>query len=141
MASAFPEHFFELYLAPRTGEVDIAALEVEILGVDHAELGALYLKKQLLPDVFVETVRHHHHPERAQNHAATVAAVQVSDMLVRHAKIGSSGNSAEVPYESWLETTGWKILFAHQSEDEKSITRASLSRSLARIPSILEGLV
>jgi hypothetical protein len=70
-----------------------------------------------------------------------VAAVQVSDLLVRHAKIGSSGNLTEVAYEAWLDSTGWKILFAHQTEDEKSITRASLKRSLERIPSILEGLV
>jgi hypothetical protein len=40
-----------------------------------------------------------------------------------------------------MESPGWKILFTRQTDAEKSITRASLNRSLARIPAILESLV
>jgi putative nucleotidyltransferase with HDIG domain len=141
MASTFPEHFREIYGGPGEGSKDLLEREREVLGLDHAELGAMYLKKQVLPEVFVSIVQFHHQPERARENANIVAAVQVADLLVRHANIGRSGNAAEVPEESWTETTGWQILFARQSADERAITRASLKRSLERIPIILEGLV
>ena len=141
MASAFPDHFHEIYhnRAERAGDLD--GMEREVLGVDHAELGAMYLRKQRLPEVFVEIVQCHHVPHQARVQTTVTAAVHVADLLVRHTKIGDSGNKAEVPFESWLESPGWKILFAHQTEGEKAITRASLNRSLERIPAILESLV
>ncbi len=141
MASAFPEHFQEIHRCQTEGGPDLLQLEKQVLGIDHAELGALYLKRQILPEVFVEIVQFHHRPELAQNHGYIVAAVQVADLLVRRAKIGDSGNRVEISDESWLGSAGWTILFAHQTEAEKVITRASLKRSLERIPSILEAMI
>jgi len=142
MASAFSEHFKEIYI--KSSPEDTRSLlerERSILGINHAELGALYLRKQILPEIFVEIVQYHHAPELARNHQNIVAAVQVADLLVRHAKIGDSGNSFDVPDDGWMESAGWKILFAHQTDEERAITRASLKRSLERVPVILEGLV
>jgi putative nucleotidyltransferase with HDIG domain len=141
MASAFPEHFAEIYINPPVSGQDLLTRERAVLGIDHAELGALYLKKQTLPDTFVDIVLFHHQPERAQQNGQVVAAVQVADSLVRCAKIGASGNRDEVTEETCLETTGWKMLFGHQTKEEAAITRASLKRSLERIPTILEGMV
>jgi putative nucleotidyltransferase with HDIG domain len=141
MASAFPEHFTEICRRRNESGLDLPDLEREVLGMDHAELGGIYLKKQVLPEVFVEIVQFHHQPDRAHKHGNIVAAVQVADLLVRHAKIGDSGNRTEVADESWVESAGWKILFAHQTPGEKAITRASLKRSLEGIPTILEGMV
>ena len=141
MASAFPDHFKEIYVNDASNGVDLLERERDILGMDHAELGARYLRRQSLPEVFVEIVRYHHEPEKAGAHQKVVAAVQVADLLVRHAKIGNSGNTAVVPEEGWIESSGWRLLFANQSEEEKTITRGSLNRSLERIPLILEGLV
>ena len=141
MASAFPEHFSQIYGVPAEPGQDLLARETEVLGLNHAELGALYLKKQILPEVFVEIVHYHHAPEMSRNYSNIVAAVQVADLFVRHAKIGDSGNSAEISEDAWTECSGWKILFAHQTTEERAITRASLKRSLERIPIILEGLV
>ena len=70
-----------------------------------------------------------------------MAAVQVADLIVRHAKIGDSGNRKEVSEESWAECSGWKMLFNHQTDEERVITRASLKRALERVPTILEGIV
>ncbi len=141
MASAFPDHFTEIYhnRAEMTG--DLLEWEREVLGVDHAELGAMYLRKQRLPEVFVEIVQYHHLPHRAQVQGHVTAAVHVADLLVRHTKIGDSGNKSDVAFDAWMQSPGWKILFAHQTEAEISLTRASLNRSLERIPSILESLV
>jgi putative nucleotidyltransferase with HDIG domain len=141
MASAFPDHFTEIYhnRAEMTG--DLLEWEREVLGVDHAELGAMYLRRQRLPEIFVEIVQNHHVPQQARLQGPITAAVHVADLLVRHTKIGDSGNHTEVDFDSWTESPGWKILFTRQTDSEKSITRASLNRSLARIPAILESLV
>ena len=141
IASTFPEHFTEICRRRTESGLELPELEREVLGMDHAELGAIYIKKQILPEVFVETVQFHHHPERAPHHGNIVAAVQVADLLVRFAKIGDSGNRNEIADESWVDSTGWKILFAHQTPAERAITRASLKRSLEGIPNMLEGLV
>jgi len=141
MASAFPEHFAEIYIHRTEAEKDLMELEREVLGMDHAELGALYLEKQSLPEIFVEIVRFHHQPELAPTHGLVAAAVQVADLLVQQGKIGYSGRLPPKEPEPWLKTTGWKILFAHQTEDENSLSRASLKRSLEAMPATLEGLV
>ncbi len=141
MASAFPDHFYEIYHRRAEEGAELMDLEREVLGVDHAELGAMYLRKQRLPEIFVEIVQFHHAPQMAHYQTNIAAAVHVSDLLVRHTKIGDSGNHAEVPFDSWLESPGWKILFDHQTEAERGLSRASLNRSLERIPAILESLV
>ena len=141
MASAFPDHFTEIYDNRAETATNLLQVEREVLGVDHAELGAMYLRKQRLPEVFVEIVQCHHLPQAARLQVNITAAVHVADLLVRHTKIGDSGNKTEVPFDAWLDSPGWKILFAHQTEAERSITRASLNRSLERIPAILESLV
>src|SRR5579863_5585939 len=89
MASAFPEHFRQIYGPAGGGNGNLLEREREVLGVDHAELGAMYLKKQVLPEVFVDIVQYHHQPEKSREHSTIVAAVQVADTLVRYAKIGS----------------------------------------------------
>ena len=120
MASAFPAHFHEIYHLRAEEGMDLLQLEREVLGMDHAELGAMYLRKQRLPEVFIEIVQYHHAPQQARVQSTVTAAVQVADLLVRHTKIGDSGNRAEVPFDSWLESPGWKILFGHQTEGEEA---------------------
>ncbi len=143
MASAFPEHFHAIYQQHLAGVEGMTELEVEreILGMDHAELGGIYLKKQLLPEIFIEVVQFHHEPARAKHNQRIVSAVQVSDLMIRHAKIGRSGAWTEVAEDAWLECEGWKLLFAQQTEEESAIVRASLKHSMERIPTILESLV
>ena len=120
--------------------------ERRILGFDHAELGAMYLQSHNLPDALVDVARFHHEPERAAHNANLVAAVQIADLMVRHAGIGHSGDEAPISDSEWLNATGWGILFpqqpdAEKAESEKILARANLKRSLDRLPTILEGLV
>jgi putative nucleotidyltransferase with HDIG domain len=141
MASAFPDHFEEIHQRGAEESENLMSLERQILGVDHAELGAMYLRRQRLADVYVEIVQFHHAPHLARYHPTLTAAVQVSDMLVRHAKIGDSGNHEPVPIDSWLESPGAKILFSHQTQPEQDRSWASLFLSMEKIPEILESLV
>jgi putative nucleotidyltransferase with HDIG domain len=142
MAAAFPEQFAEVNRRVKAGEASQLLAEKIVLGMDHTELGAIYLEHHHLPPVMVETARHHHEPSRAAAYANIVASVQLADLLVRHAEIGDSGNPEPVDEEAWLAAEGWDILFpAGRGETERSIARAALKRSLERLPTILEGLV
>jgi HD-like signal output (HDOD) protein len=141
MASAFSQHFALIHQHLSDADAELCEVETSLLGMNHAELGAIYLKNHNLPDITVETALYHHEPERANHHAQIVAAVQIADMLVRHAKIGKSGNVREVSQEQWQSISGWGILFPNTRGPEKGIAHASLKRSLERLPTILEGLV
>jgi len=141
MASAFPNHFRAVYLDENPANSDLLERERTILGIDHTELGAIYLNQHNLPDVLVEVARFHHQPEKAVKAPELVAAVHLADMLARFARIGTSGNTAEVKDEAWLDTSAWKILHPNLSKTDQAIGQASLKRTLERLPHILEGLV
>ena len=141
MAWTFPDHFAEIHRQAETGTRDLVAIEQEVLGIDHGELGALYLEQYQLPELMIKSARYHHRPEEADDHQMILAAVQIADLLMRNAQIGCSGNYVEVTRELCLQASGWRVLFPNQQDAEQAIARASLHRSLERLPSVLEGLV
>ncbi|HXJ60295.1 MAG TPA: HDOD domain-containing protein [Verrucomicrobiae bacterium] len=146
LAAACPEHFDAIYGENTLTPAGSLERERAVLGMDHAELGAIYLASHHLPDALVEVARYHHRPERASHHVHLVAAVQIADLLIRHAAIGNSGNPHPVSDHDWLNASGWTLLFPSQpdpdkAESERGLARMNLKRSLDRLPTVLEGLV
>ena len=141
MAWSFPDHFSEIHRQAVQGTQDLSEIEMEILGMDHSELGALYLERHRLPEQMVKTARFHHHPEKADRYQHTIASVQIADLLLRSEKIGCSGNYVPVTRDECLTAPGWAVLFPKAQDAEQAIARAALHRSLERLPNILEGLV
>ncbi|MGO8766845.1 MAG: HDOD domain-containing protein [Limisphaerales bacterium] len=141
MAWSFPDHFAEIHRQAETGKRDLVELENETLGIDHGELGALYLERHRMPELMISAVRYHHQPEKAPNDQLIVASVQIADLLMRNAQIGCSGNYLEVTHEHCLQASGWRILFPNMHDAGEAIARASLRRSLDGLPHVLEGLV
>jgi putative nucleotidyltransferase with HDIG domain len=140
MAAAFPDHFDQVQSRLQTENAGLLKIETETLGIDHCELGALYLGAHKLPAVTIQAVRYHHAPMLAGRDNRITAAVQVADLFVRHARIGDSGNPAEITAEEWIGAEGWDSLFSAGST-ERAIARANMERSLERLSTILEGLV
>lgn len=141
MAWSFPEHFAEINRRAKAGTCDLLAVENAVLGIDHSELGALYLERHHLPDLMIKSARFHHQPEKATGCEALIASVQIADLLMRNSNIGCSGNYQPVTREECLGASGWELLFPGQNGAEQAIARASLHRSLERLPHVLEGLV
>jgi HD-like signal output (HDOD) protein len=141
MAWTFPDHFTEIHRQAGQSTRDLIEIETEILGMNHAELGALYLERHRLPQLMVQTARFHHYPEKANEYAPTIAAVQIADLLLRSEKIGFSGNCMVVTREQCFTASGCKMLFPNDKEGENVIAQASLSRTLEQIPNMLEGMV
>lgn len=141
MAAEFPDHFAGVGGVCEECQRELREVEVEVLGMDHCELGALYLANHHLPAEIVAAARHHAAPEGAGEQAPLAAAVQLANGLVRWSGIGDSGNPAPMDEAGWLGLSGWGILFPRRMEEEQSLLRASLRRSLERLPQILDGLI
>ncbi len=141
MAWSFPDHFAEIHRQSVQTKRELTEIENEILGMDHAELGALYLERHRLPDLMIKTARYHHQPEKAEGCERIVAAVQVADLLLRSEKMGFSGNYVEVSHDQCMAVSGWNLLLGDMQEMERNIMQASLMHKLQMMPRMLEGLV
>ncbi len=141
MAAEFPEEFAAVCVQAADDHRDLREIEVEILGMDHCELGAIYLAHHRLPEAIVEVARCHADPTQAAEHRPLVASVQLANHLVRLNRIGDSGNPAPVTEASWLELPGWSIVFPRRLEEQQALLYADLRHSLERLPHILDGII
>ncbi len=66
-------------------------VEKEVLGYDHAEVGALLLTEWKLPERLVEMVRYHHQPANAGDYLEETCIIARADALVYEMEIGNSG--------------------------------------------------
>ena len=65
--------------------------ERRILGIDHAEVGALLLEKWGIPEEIVEVEKWHHQPDRFEGDKTVVDLVHAADALTMIAGIGGYG--------------------------------------------------
>lgn len=141
MAYSFPDELKQVARTPLATPADVCALERQLIGWDHAQIGAYYLEKHQVSEEIAFAVRYHAEPERAARHRLFAAAVQIADHLVRHAGI-NCGFEIIRPVETdrWLELDGWKILYGADGP-ETTLARAAIANALQRLPSLLSGLV
>jgi len=59
-------------------------MEKEIIGMNHAEAGALFLKHWNIPPAIIEIVANHHAPENSQQYPAQTGVVRIASLLVEH---------------------------------------------------------
>ncbi len=141
MAYAFPDHLRVIMGTPAATPAELCEREREILGWDHAEIGAFYLGRHGLSEEIVFAVQYHNAPECAPRHQIFAAAVQVADYLVRNTGITGGFEQIEpIASEAWIHLAGWKILYGTEST-ESMLARASIGNSLQRLPSMLAGLL
>ena len=62
------------------------SLEMErtLIGMDHTEAGARFLKKWHIPKAIIELIANHHSPENSDNYPAQTGVVRISSILVQH---------------------------------------------------------
>lgn len=141
MAYAFPDELRQLVATPAADPADLARRERELIGWDHARIGADYLARHQLSEEIVLAVRHHNDPDQAPKHQFFAAAVQVADHLLRFKGISGGFEQIDpIAADSWVTLPGWRILFA-AGGPESMLARASVANSLDRLPSMLHGLL
>jgi HD-like signal output (HDOD) protein len=141
IAYAFPKELQQIITTPMQNPAEVCRLERELIGWDHARIGAYYLGRHQLSDEVTFAVLYHNEPDRAPRHRLFAAAVQVADYLVRHAGVsGGFENIKPIEADSWLALDGWKILYGADGH-ETALARAQLANAVQRLPSVLQGLV
>lgn len=56
--------------------------ERNIIGCDHAVVGAELMKLWNLPEILQETTRHHHNPEAAQQYSLQTTIIQIANRII-----------------------------------------------------------
>ncbi len=62
--------------------------EREVLGIDHAEVGAILLDAWHLPEEIIRVVRYHHAPHTLPDRSTAIDAVHMADAMARSVGIG-----------------------------------------------------
>ncbi len=74
-----------------TDHVSFVEAEHKVLGIDHAEVGSVFLAEWGLPSELVEVVRWHHEPECLKGDLLAVDLVHVADILCLMSGVGLGG--------------------------------------------------
>lgn len=89
------------------GNCSLIEAETQIIGSDHAEVGACLLRQWKLPEVLTEAVAHHHHPPTTPQPGLS-AVIHAADVIAHQA--GSApglGGFAVRPDEAALAALGF----------------------------------
>lgn len=101
-----PKYAFEvLHKCSESNEL-MYKVEKDVLGFDHAKLGAMLLKKWKLPEDVVSAVYYHHMPSIASANIVGPAIIHIADMLSHALQFGSSGEE----FVPTLNEKAWKAL-------------------------------
>jgi HD-like signal output (HDOD) protein/CheY-like chemotaxis protein len=110
LASVMPSEFVLTHSAAAEKGCALFQAEEELLGTSHAEIGAYLLGLWGLPNLAVEAIANHHHPDRCSHSGLDcTVAVYIADLLAHELKAhpqGSVGLPIKEPDRACLETLG-----------------------------------
>ena len=141
MAVTFPDEFARICNGTYTNTTEACAAESDLLGWDHAKMGAFYLWNHHIAREIVETAQWHNAPASAPNHPELAAAAQLGDILVQAAGIPGIEHSQPLPREVWTEVPGWKILFGERTEEGTERLLTEVEETLERVSNTLKGII
>ena len=85
LSAAYPLFYRRLFEEPA---LDFTQAEREVFGVDHTEVGHRLAVTWLLPDSLTKVIRHHHVPERAEQHGNLAHIVFLANFLMSSFRAG-----------------------------------------------------
>lgn len=106
--------FTDIVRKVREQDLSMRQAEIQVLGVDHSEIGLWIAEKWNLPPQLVEAVGYHHRPTQARRAPKLTAVVALADALARWEKLGSGGDSVEPV----VHETAWERLHLRPEEVE-----------------------
>ena len=98
----------------RERDLSFEEAEREVLGIDHAEVGATLLQSWKLPAAVTEAVRWHHQPEKVEGDTTIVDLIHVADNLALLCGLGMGSDGLR--YRPSREAAGRLALSAEQAE-------------------------
>jgi len=100
-----PELAREALLRAQHNNVPLYQAEQEVMGFDHAMVGAEILRKWKLPEHFQEATEFHHSPQRAQRFPSDTALVHIADVISDALQYGNSGD----PHVPPMDPQAWQL--------------------------------
>lgn len=141
LGTVFPDHYHEILRRIPGASTAARHVENDILGCDHAQLGAIYLRTQELTPSLVTVTQFHHAPAGAERHARLAAAVQIADHFTASIGLGHKGEGTAVTNTRWEDVSGWDLLFPAGTETNRNFAIKVLERTAERLPGMVECLV
>jgi putative nucleotidyltransferase with HDIG domain len=107
LAELFPFAYFTTMNRSVQESLPLAGCETEMFGINHAEIGAKWLRENEFPGALADAVAQHETPARISERALLSHALVSANHLVKQIGIGYSGNSMLHPHP-WekLPSTG-----------------------------------
>lgn len=104
LASRLPVLFEQIERQKR--KKGLMAAEQEILGFDHAELGAALMTRWGLPELLVTCARHHHDGDYAQSYATANRLIYLANQLSHNIPPMDEGEALE----QLVDISNWRLL-------------------------------
>ncbi|MFL2913601.1 MAG: HDOD domain-containing protein [Opitutales bacterium] len=140
LAITFPDLFQKLCKESFRDSLHAIEIEKQIIGWDHAKIGAYYLWNHHISDEVVEAVHWHNNPGKSKENNELASAIQVADLLT--CQLGVTGIENCVPRKnSYQSATGWKILFGERDVVEMESIMRNLENTLERVSRTLHGIL
>jgi HD-like signal output (HDOD) protein len=140
LAITFPDLFQKLCKESFRDSLHAIEIEKQIIGWDHAKIGAYYLWNHHISDEVVEAVHWHNNPGESKENNELASAIQVADLLT--CQLGVTGIENCVPRKnSYQSATGWKILFGERDVVEMESIMRNLENTLERVSRTLHGIL
>ncbi len=92
LALLSPSLFEKVLRETAAQKCDISPVEIEIVGLNHASIGAWYLQQQGLPPSLYEAIRLHHSWSYSPGSVEEAAMISLADQIVHLLRIGASGS-------------------------------------------------
>ena len=101
-----PELAREALLRARYNGRVLREAEQEIMGFDHASVGAELMRMWKLPTSLVEAIEYHHNPSQAQHYPLVASVVHVADVIASTVRSCGGASEAAPP----LDPIAWDLL-------------------------------
>jgi len=127
----FDDEYATVLSMTRERRQPLVAVEQDLLGVDHQEVGRLIARKWKLNSGITQAICFHHCPQKADpEHQQLVAAIALADCYVCLFDIGYAGNMYpdEDSFKTALEMTGldWETISGLSGVVEEEIHKAEI---------------
>jgi HD-like signal output (HDOD) protein len=142
LAYLSPDDFEAVFIEAAKRHCLTSDIEVEMLGLDHASLGAWYLQQQGIPPTIFEPIRLHHAWTIGTNTTQNACLLNLADQFTHFLKLGQSGSSMPSGF-SPFKSKEWEhyvscCSLAIQTPEDHMMT---ISDKLIHVPDLVQNMV
>lgn len=120
MNNKLSEEYIQAMSYSDRGQIPLDQAEMEVIGFDHAKVGALIMENWRLGEEITDVVTHHHTPQSYEGkNTAILYAVMAADYFANAFEIGFSGNRyPQKPEDDVFRSVQVSMEYFEEIEDE-----------------------